>query len=179
MKKLMIAVAIACAAVAVNAAQVGWNMMGLADYKADKYLFFIDGQNGASIAAVTAALDAGTSADAMAFGSGTVNASGMTMQGATTSGKTLGEGTYTGFFVLFDAAAPTTRESKYTVLSGAATLTQTIGAQTATATFNGGQGTSIMGEWKTFGGSAPVPEPTGAMLMLLGMAGLALKRRRM
>ena len=34
------------------------------------------------------------------------------------------------------------------------------------------------GAWKSAGGSSPVPEPTSGLLMLLGVAGLALKRKR-
>ena len=175
MKKLIMAAAIVCAAVAANAAAIGWMTTGLTDYKNDKYLFFVDGQNGASIAAVTALLDAGTSADSLSFGGGTVNAGGMISQAASTSGKTLGEGTYTGFFVLFDSAAPKAGESKYAVLSGATTLTQNIGPTTANANFAGGVGTSIMGDWKSYGNA---PEPTTGLLLLLGVAGLALKRKQ-
>ena len=175
MKKLMIAATIVCAAVAANAAAVGWSVMNLNSYAGDKYLFFIDGQKDASIAAVTALLDAGKSADSLSFGGGSINPAGMAAQGASTSGLSLGEGTYTGFFVLFDAAEPKAGESKYAVLQGAATLTQVIGAQTATTTFAGQNGTAIMGDWKDYGSA---PEPTTGLLLLLGVAGLALRRRR-
>ena len=32
--------------------------------------------------------------------------------------------------------------------------------------------------WKSYTGAAPIPEPTSGLLLLLGMAGLALKRKR-
>ena len=48
------------------------------------------------------------------------------------------------------------------------------------ALFNGGD--VITGDTSTWskigGGSAPVPEPTSALLMLLGVAGLALRRKQ-
>ena len=174
MKKLIMTAAIVCAVAVAKAASVGWMSTGLSTYANDKYLFFVDGQKGASIAAVTALLDAGSSADSLSLGGGTVNAGGMMMQGAAGSPYSLDAGTYTGFFVLFDSASPVAGTSKYTVLQGAAGLTQVIGAQAATATFNAGAGTAVMGEWKTYG----APEPTSGVLLLLGVAGLALKRRR-
>ena len=33
-------------------------------------------------------------------------------------------------------------------------------------------------DWKTAGAASPIPEPTSGLLLLLGMAGLALKRKR-
>ena len=35
-----------------------------------------------------------------------------------------------------------------------------------------------VGDWKTAAAAAPVPEPTSGLLLLLGVAGLALKRKR-
>ena len=185
MKKLMTFAACAMLAAATHAASVGWTLAtGSASYANDAYKFFVIGQKGVTdISTVTALLDAGSSVDAYAFGSGSIGSTGTGMAAATATGQpTLGAGTYTSFFVLFDSATPTASSSKYALVSGASTLTKEVGSSAATVTFaSGSQATflSNASNWKTYGsGSSPVPEPTSGMLMLLGMAGLALRRRR-
>lgn len=181
MKKIMILAASVMMAAASQAATVGWSMAtGSATYANNAYMFFVIGQNGTeSIAAITALLDAGTSVDTYAFGAGTVGNTGNASTTTAASGKTLDAGTYTSFFVLFDSDAPTAGDSKYAVVSGASNLTKTIAATTASVTFASGSAASILGNadnWKSYGSSA-VPEPTSGLLMLLGMAGLALRRK--
>ena len=183
MKKMIMAVAIVCAAAFANAATVGWNVAaGSATYGGDAYKFFVIGQNGVeSIATVTALLDAGTSVDTYAFGQGNLAANGTGSVLAGASGKTLEAGTYTAFAVIFDTATPTAGTSKYAVISGAATLTKAISATTASTMFATGSAANTLAEssnWKSFGSAGPVvPEPTSGLLLLLGMAGLALKRK--
>ena len=181
MKKLIIVAIIAFAGLFANAAQVGWTNANLASYNGDKYLMFVVGQNGATdVATITALLDEGKSVDAYSIGGGAV-ANGTASQSVGASSPVISAtGTYTAFMVLFDAATPVSGSTKYAVLQGASGYTKTIGESTASITFLGGNAASMISAttWKTFGGSAPVPEPTGAMLMLLGMAGLALKRKR-
>ena len=172
----------ACAMLAAvtHAAAVGWSLAGANNYAGDAYQFFVIGQNGVeSIATITALLDAGTAADSYVFGSGTVAANGAANSPATAAGApTLGEGTYTSFFVVFDTATPTAGSSNYAVVSGAANLTKTVGSSTGTVSFTAGSQASFLNNtanWKSYGA---VPEPTSGLLMLLGMAGLALRRRR-
>lgn len=181
MKKLIIAAAIVCAAVFANAASVGWSSAGLTAYKNDAYYMFVIGQNGAdSVATVTALLDQGKDVSSYSIGGGAINNSGAGSQAATVAGApTLGVGTYTAFMVLFDSTAPKAGESKYAVLNAngdiAGFTNKEVGASTATLTFTAGNVASKVGEFKSFGA---VPEPTSAMFLLLGVAGLALKRRR-
>ena len=181
MKKLMIFAASVMLAVATEAAAVGWTLAtgSGATYANDAYQFFVIGQNGAdSIATITALLDAGTATDAYAFGSGTIGSTGTGMVGTSSSGKSLDAGNYTAFFVLFDSATPKAGESKYVVVSGTSTLSKTIAATTANVTFASGSAASTLSNasnWKSYGA---VPEPTSGLLMLLGMAGLALRRKR-
>lgn len=179
MKKLVIAFAAAVTACVVNAAAVGWNLAGASAFAGDAYNFFVIGQNGATdVATITALLDAGKSVDAYAFGSGTIAANGVGGVAATASGKSLDAGSYTSFFVVFDSASPAAGSSNYAVVSGASTLTKSIGANTATTVFTSGSQQSFLANtdnWKSYGA---VPEPTSGLLMLLGVAGLALKRKR-
>ena len=106
MKKLMLAAAIVCVAAISQAASVGWNCAGLANYAGDAYKFFIIGQNEvSSVAQITALLDAGKGVSDYAFYEGNVAANGSANVGATASGLTVPNGAdYTAFFVIFDNA---------------------------------------------------------------------------
>lgn len=183
MKKLLVFAACAMLAAVTQAASVGWTLAGASNYANDAYQFFIIGQNGASsVAAITALLDAGTDTSSYAFGSGTIAASGSASVLAASSGKTLDAGTYTGFFVVFDSASPSSGSANYAVVSGASTLTKTIGATTASTSFASGSAASILNNadnWKSFGpGGGAIPEPTSGLLLLVGAGMLALRRKQ-
>ncbi len=170
-------------AAVTQAATVGWSLAGANSYANDKYQFFVIGQNGVTdIATVTALLDAGSSVDSYAFGSGTVNSSGAASVAASASGKTLDAGTYTAFYVVFDSASPASGSANYAVVSGAANLTKTIGATTANVTFAAGSAATILNNadnWKSYGaGGGGVPEPTSGLLLLVGAGMLALRRKQ-
>lgn len=182
MKKLIMFAVCAMLAAVTNAAAVGWSLAtgSGATYANDAYKFFVIGQNGAdSIATITALLDAGSSVDSYAFGNGTIGATGTGMVAATVAGQpTLNAGTYESFFVLFDSASPTAGASKYVVISGASTLIKTIADTTANVTFASGNVSSTLANASNWSSYGAVPEPTSGLLMLLGMAGLALRRKR-
>lgn len=179
----MILAACGMLAAVSHAAAVGWSLAGATNYKGDAYQFFVIGQNGAtSIATITALLDAGSDTSAYAFGSGTISATaGNALVSAANSGKTLDSGaTYSSFFVVFDTATLTAGTTKYAVVSEATGLTQSPSATAAQMTFVGGNQATFLNNtsnWKSFGTSSSVPEPTSGLLMLLGMAGLALRRK--
>ena len=181
MKKIMIAFAAIALACVANAASVGWSAAGLSAYAGDAYKFFVIGQNGVSdISTITALLDEGTSVDSYAFGSGTVAANGNAAVAFGSSGKTLDAGTYTSFMVLFDSAAPTVGDN-YLLIANGANQTKSFTSTAASVTFVAGNVSSLANDsanWKSFGSAGPVvPEPTSGLLLLLGMAGLALKRK--
>ncbi len=181
MKKLMTFAACAIIAGVTQAASVGWSLAGATNYKNDAYQFFVIGQNGAdSIAAITALLDAGTDTASYAFGTGTIANSGGAIVTAANSGKTLDGGTtYTGFFVIFDSDTVTAGSTNYALVSGASGLTVSPSATAAAISFVAGNQATFLNNtsnWKSYGEA--VPEPTSGLLMLLGMAGLALRRKR-
>ncbi len=182
MKKLIIMAASVTLAAIAHAAAVGWTLSGASAYAGDAYQFFVIGQNGTeSVSAITALLDAGTSLDSYAFGSGTIANNGAGTMTAAASGQTLGSGSYEAFFVVFDSASPTAGSSNYAVVSGVSTLSKTVSDTSATVMFTTGNQSTFLNNtsnWKSFGTSSSVPEPTSGLLMLLGMAGLALRRKR-
>lgn len=186
MKKLIVFAACAMLAAVTQAASVGWSLAGANSYANDAYQLFVIGQNGATdIATITALLDAGTDTSSYAFASGSVAANGAATVLAKDSGKTLDAGTYTAFFVVFDDAAPASGSANYAVVSGAANLTKTVAATTAGVTFAAGSAASILNDssnWKSFGPTTPtpggIPEPTSGLLLLVGGAMLALRRKQ-
>ena len=136
MRKILAIAAAAMVVASVQAASVGWTAGNAANFKGDAYQLFVIGQNGVtSISQITGLLAAGTDVSTYAFGSGTVNTQGAVSQQPGSSGKTLGEGTYTSFMVFYDTASPTPGTSKYAVASGASTQTVTITEKSATASF--------------------------------------------
>lgn len=180
MKKIILAVAIICATMYAGAASVGWSHAGLGNYAGDSYYVFVVGQNGvANIATVTALLDAGEDFSSYVFGNGKVAANGFANVGVSSSGKTLDAGTYTAFTIVFNSAAPTAGESQYLLISGQSGQTKTVGPTTGAVLFSAGNVASLANDaanWKDYG--AAVPEPTSAMLLVLGVAALALRRKQ-
>ena len=91
-----------------------------------------------------------------------------------------GQNTYNDvLFTITDAstvyAVITSMDGKYTQTTEAQALTGLSATQLSTPQFTIG---TTIGESGTGVWVAAVPEPTSGLLMLLGMAGLALKRRR-
>ena len=179
MKKLIMLAACTMLAAVTHAAAVGWSLAGATNYKGDAYQFFVIGQNGVtSIATVTALLDAGTATDSYAFATGNIAANGSANVAYSASGKSLDAGTHEAFYVIFDAASPTAGSANYAVVSGAPNLTKTVTASAASVTFMAANQATFLNNtdnWKSYGA---VPEPTSGLLLLLGVAGLALKRKR-
>ena len=195
MKKLMFMLASAAMAVGVQAATVSWTISGVTEKGSDLtaghvYVFFAD--SAASAASQTAALTglAGKGASAVTAGlSGAAwddtkkaTAAGNFSMGksAALGGYTLpsnsdlglsGDTTYYVYAVVFDTET-ITDASNYIVTSVASGKTRDNSSSLNT-NYNIGSQSSA-----TWNSVAPVPEPTSGLLMLIGMAGLALRRKR-
>ena len=182
MKKLMIALAVAAMAVVGNAAAVNWNSGTIAlpsGSQAGKgavtaSLFIVDASTYATYAAYT---DATALSDAVyaAYGSATATATkSSTAKGA----ANISYGDYSAGTTVYAVLLYTTTESEkdyWLGNYGTATLqsAQDMSVGDLSLTLGGSGGTTSTA-WST----AAVPEPTSGLLLLLGMAGLALKRKR-
>ena len=165
MKKLMIVAAIVCAAAMSQAAQFKWTAGKI--YQYGKAATTGNEYSGAATIYVSL-LDADNKVVETKTFAGTF-VEGLIKDG-TSVGLLIGDGTAgdAGFI-----KQGSKYSAYYTIDDGAGHL-YTSGTKTMTATYKSaaGLGFTTTGSW------AVVPEPTSGLLLLLGVAGLALRRRR-
>ena len=182
MKKLMIAAAIVCAAAFAQAASYNW--IASCDYvttdgsNAMEYLgaasaYFFSG-DAAAKSAVMAALTSGdmTVLDD-ALGSTTLGADDYGYFGIAGSNFAAADTatSLNGFVVLLDNPVPASAANAFASAVVTVELSDAIkGGQDAAFTF--GAIETNPSDWQS------VPEPTSGLLLLIGVAGLALRRRR-
>ena len=186
MKKIMMAVAIVCAAVGTQAATANWKVSaanifdgtgGSTKYAGNAYFFNADAIDQAALFALftsdptfdltaqTGYLASGTVAN------GIINANTVANQ---FSAFDQASGDHSFFFVLVDGDKMFLSSTK-TAAAGStdSTVMLSFGTQAAGSKLMS-EGFSAPGQWAT----AAVPEPTSGLLLLLGVAGLALRRKR-
>ncbi len=176
MKKLLSLAAVVMLAATTHAAAVGWTMMGASAYANGTYDVFILGQNGVTSQSQIAALvAAGTSVDSYAFYTGgSILASGVATVQAANSGKSLtydaegstADNTYQAFIIVWDKDG---KNASYTALASTTLANNTTGKTFAFAN----QSSALSAN-----NFSVAPEPTSGLMLLLGVAGLALKRKR-
>ena len=190
MKKLMIAVAIVCAAAFAQAASYSWQ--AAADYTttdgstAENYLgassaYFFAG-DAATRTAVMTALGSGTlTALDAALGYTTLGAEDYgyfgvdsTVPGATKFEADDAAATISGFVVLLDNQDAAKAQYAFATDVMSVEVNEAIKGGGAAAFNFGGIETEYTSGWTAMS----VPEPTSGLLLLLGVAGLALRRRR-
>ena len=183
MKKLMMAAAIVCAAVAANAATYNWDSTGVfywgndsatGEELAGASIYLFDGNAGFTTASILSSLSTSTDILDSALGYGAVNE--------------LAEFSFNGTGIGDDGASPAyvnailvavTEDGKFATAMDADPIkvTDAIVAN----------GVSLTPDWAVenlpAAGAAgwtavAAPEPTSGLLLLIGVAGLALRRRR-
>ena len=152
MKKLLIIAAVLVAGAAANAASFRWSASGITGYNTtDLY------SGTATLYAYLSTADASTAVavNSQTMTDGTIAAASSVFSDTE---HFVGNSTYSFYYTMEDGAG--------NVFTSTTKSTKALATATATIAFAGG------GTW------AAVPEPTSGLLMLLGMAGLALRRRR-
>ena len=190
MKKLIIAMAIAVAAALTQAATVSWSVSGILGSDGNAlssgagYVFCTKGTGATTVDAVTTALAALTSADAVktylndnsllalkgAVSGGEISVSGVDLA---TSGVPAATTGVKIFAVIVDDDT-FGDDVKYVVLPASSNV-KTPAASTSN---NAGFGLNASATANPSNWTAAAPEPTSGLLLLLGVAGLALKRKR-
>lgn len=200
MKKLMIIAAVVMAAVCSQAATVKWasgalkaptdatgtkGSSNVTTAKANAYLFAIDATTYSSLLAADYATTSAniwdaygkvTTAgkiDATALSSAATQTQGTASMGAMNISQTVGDAAGNVYAAVIYTFSDETLGDFYIANVGTYNV-EGSGTYTVSAlgtTFSGTTASSI-GSWTA------VPEPTSGLLMLLGMAGLALRRRR-
>ena len=156
MKKLLMGVAIATMAVAAEAATVTWGAVNL--YKADGITKY------SSAVELLVVTKGGSLSDASLLESYTASATGAVASHTYDWTSAVDGSSYDFYYRLTD-------EDKYLVSSKITCVASSVGAMTV-AFGNQKSYTTDAGNWQS------VPEPTSGLLVLLGVAGLALKRKR-
>lgn len=190
MKKLIMMIAVVATAVVANAATVSWQAQKGYLYEAgtstkitsgDAYLMFVtstytqdnlvsafSGANG-DVAATLAAMGA---SGALATGTGTITAQARV--GSTTSTYAM-TGDMSAYFVVFNGGnmfISSAADALYDTVSGSSDIIfAAMSTPSKAAAMDASAG-------YTGAGWYAVPEPTSGLLMLVGLAGLALRRRR-
>ena len=187
MKKLMIAAAIVCAAAFAQAASVNWQIGYIEGAGAGGKGWSGEAMNGAGITAeliVGASFTDGVIGDLVTFDDATATgAEEGYMFGYSTATSTMALDTpYYAQVILKDGdstlASKVVSIEASTMMGGEATPVLAFASEMMGFTEVPGQ--TLDATYGTFGaeGWQSVPEPTSGLLLLIGVAGLALRRRR-
>ena len=191
MKKLIIASIAAVVGLAVNAATVDWRVQitggsttgAYAGYTA--YLVNADAWDAATISAATFT-DTSIVYDSATFNAGsgksgktytTLDASNGTNARSVSLSDTIvsSTGTLDVYYVLLNTNKD---PNEYYLIADTLSGRLESGSEALGSNTSIANSTLTSASWTAVGGSSPVPEPTSGLLLVLGMAGLALRRKR-
>ena len=168
MKKIMMVIAVALAVASAKAACVDWKVSGTS--ATNGYTVYLMTSLSSSYASV-----ADLAKDAVA--SGTIAKSGKTYfaGGTATDSAITTTSMANAYYVIVESSSATSYTSYAVDMSSL--VYNPDNQESSSGTFNSVNAATILssGTSKNF---QTVPEPTSGLLMLLGMAGLALRRRR-
>lgn len=189
MKKIMIALAAVAVGVAAHAATVDWQYTVTAsavDYSASNYkVYLVDATKWDALTSVTSDTFADNTIvyGQTTFADGTGKSA--TSKSYGTKDATGAKGSYSTALSDSIVASGDTLDVYYVILDTSKDPSEYYASSKATLTGREATGTAIKTGFGTVANSAvtwtatqSVPEPTSGLLMLLGIAGLALKRRR-
>ena len=183
MKKLLTLLLIACAASLANAAQCQWVATGIAQDPAgtalNGYTLYLCDAAVWSIAEISAGLANGDFSKLSTDGF-VQKTAGSVAQGTTGNAKIASTQTFGDYAVGAEKSFYTLILNGDTSGEGVASYFMTSALVTAKVPAAGALQMSFANISTTAGASewTPTPEPTSGMLLLLGMAGLALRRKR-
>ena len=173
MKKMIMVVAVIAFACAAQAASFMWKLQTKSDY-GNMDLYVLTGTTAASVLALCESSDSAKWAEA--FAGVTAKKTAAPGSRAVTEGTTVGVSDGANLvFVLVDGSVA--EGSKYYVVNDYAIPTGSTFEPPATGSAKT-IAVSLAGSGTFTAIPEPTPEPTSALLMVLGMAGLALRRRR-
>ena len=179
MKKILIAALAVTVSAIANAAAINWSVTGVqapgTTTATSGYVAYLFDEATVASSSIATAVSGGTFdslvASAIATGTsgstGTIIKSGIGSYGA--SASTADPEVHKFYTVLFDAG--TVAAASNYILTGDTTVTFTSATGTKSAAFVN------ISSSNTWAPTSAVPEPTSGLLLLLGMAGLALKRK--
>ena len=177
MKKIMIAAVGVMLGIAANAASINWGMTAI-DSSPDATkaggwaAYVLDGSDFEAFAALSGDKAAAFAAEnAIATGATVSNRGSVTV--TIKGGNFAANESVSSFMVIFDNATAANADN-FAYTSVAETTIAASGAEGNVAFGTFANSTAATGGWQ----STDVPEPTSGLLLLLGVAGLALKRKR-
>ena len=177
MKKIMIAAVAVMLGVAANAAAVSWTVNEVtnspdATAGAGWALYVLDASSYSAFTALSGDQAAAFAAD-NSIASGATTAARGKVTATVKGGDFAANETVSAFLVIFDnSSASAANNFAYTTVGETIIAASGADGNLAFGTFD--NATAATGGWQ----STDVPEPTSGLLLLLGVAGLALKRKR-